>query len=208
MATGEALPFTFRNLARRRSPEESCELCGAAVSKNHAHLVEIEQRRIMCACAACAILFNENTRRFRRIPSQVWTIPQGRITDAHWSALGIPINLAFLFRSSPNGQLIAQYPSPGGGIESVPPQDVWPQMLADEPRLEHLENDVQALLVNRLTEPYEYLIAPIDRCFELIGLVRLHWQGFTGGTKLQKEVRTFFDRLRAEAKVIEERRNA
>jgi hypothetical protein len=154
------------------------------------------KRKILCACTACAILFSESTGRFRRIPPDVIQITDCRLTDAQWIALDIPIDLAFVFQSTANGSITAVYPSPAGAIESNPPFEVWTEIIADEPRLAHLQPDVQALLVNRLVEPYEYLLAPIDKCFELIGIVRTNWQGFTGGTELRKQVRAFFETLR------------
>lgn len=200
MNSGGTLPFsTFRDLARNRPPGEKCDLCATPVNVEHAHLLEMERRRILCACTACAILFSESTGRFRRIPTAVLQLPDFNLTDLQWTALEIPINLAFVFRSTVTGSLTAVYPSPAGAIESAPPAEVWAEIVAGEPRLAQLQPDVQALLINRLTEPYEYLLAPIDKCFELIGIVRTHWQGFTGGTELRKQVRAFFEALRLEA---------
>ena len=56
--------------------------------------------------------------------------------------------------------------------------------------------DVEALLVNRLGVGREYFLAPIDRCFELVGIIRMHWRGFTGGAKVEEEIEGFFARLR------------
>ena len=58
---------------------------------------------------------------------------------------------------------------------------------------------MQAFLVNRLAEPHQYYMAPIDKCFELVGTVRLYWKGFTGGTEVWKQVANLFARLKATA---------
>jgi len=53
--------------------------------------------------------------------------------------------------------------------------------------------------VNRLNGARDYYLAPIDVCFELTGLIRLHWRGFSGGEKVWEELGKYFGRLRAEA---------
>ena len=36
-----------------------------------------------------------------------------------------------------------------------------------------------------------YLV-PIDQCFRLVGIIRMHWKGFTGGTAVWEEIDRFF----------------
>jgi hypothetical protein len=59
-----------------------------------------------------------------------------------------------------------------------------------------MESDVEALLVNRIGTAREYFITPIDMCYELVGLIRMHWRGFTGGEKVWQEIDGFFAALR------------
>ena len=49
---------SLRRFARPRAARERCELCGAELADEHAHLVELASRRLACACEACAILFS------------------------------------------------------------------------------------------------------------------------------------------------------
>ena len=35
----------------------------------------------------------------------------------------------------------------------------------------------------------------IDVCYELVGLIRMHWRGFTGGAEVWRELDKFFDGL-------------
>ena len=50
-----------------------------------------------------------------------------------------------------------------------------------KPGAGNMEDDVEALLVNRIghargfSNP-EYYLAPIDECFKLVGLIRSRWQ--------------------------------
>ena len=143
---GNAVFSAFRDLVRKRVPEESCDLCSAPLRLRHAHLLEVAQRQVMCACTSCAVLFTDSMTRFRRIPRDVRHLPDCRLTDEHWAALGIPINLAFVFRSSVTGLMTSLYPSPGGAIESLSPADVWEEIVTDEPRLAKMQDDVQAFL--------------------------------------------------------------
>jgi hypothetical protein len=43
-----------------------------------------------------------------------------------------------------------------------------------------------------------YFIAPIDRCFELVGLLRLNWHGLSGGEKVWKKIQDYFEKLKSE----------
>jgi len=65
--------------------------------------------------------------------------------------------------------------------------------------LEQLEADSEALIVNRLSDPAAYAIAPIDRCYALVGLVKTTWRGISGGPDVERAVAGFFDELRAAA---------
>ena len=39
----------------------------------------------------------------------------------------------------------------------------------------------------------------IDRCYELVGLVRTHWRGFSGGQAVWDEIGRFFAGLKGRA---------
>jgi hypothetical protein len=57
--------------------------------------------------------------------------------------------------------------------------------------------DVEALLVNRVKGAREYYRVSIDRCFSLVGLIRQHWRGLSGGAEAWDAIDAFFDTLRA-----------
>jgi hypothetical protein len=58
---------------------------------------------------------------------------------------------------------------------------------------------VEALLVNRLSSPPAYFRLGIDKCYELIGLIRTHWRGLSGGKVVQREIDRFFTDLKERA---------
>lgn len=184
----------------RRAAEERCDLCAAALAEEHQHLMDPSKREIVCACDACAVLFSEqNAGKYRRVPRRIEAWPDFQISDAQWEAMGIPINLAFFFHSTPAQQIVAIYPSPAGGTEAKIPAEPWQIFCEQNPALLTFEPDVEALLVNRTLERRDYFRAPIDQCFKLVGLIRMHWRGLSGGAMAWGQIAGFFDKLRSKA---------
>jgi hypothetical protein len=164
-------------------------------------MLETATRKIVCACDGCTTTFAPVVGgRFKIIPRDARTLPDFQISDADWEALALPINLAFFFYDSPNEKMTAMYPSPAGATESLLPLTAWAAIVRQNSALEKLEPDVEALLVHRAGEAPEYFIAPIDKCFELVGLIRMHWRGFTGGEEVWREIGKFFDSLKNSAR--------
>ena len=205
---------TLRRFARRGESEERCELCGSAVAPEHEHLVEPGKRRLICSCQACAILFSGQAgQRYRRVPARVRSLPGFLLTDAQWDSLLVPINMAFFFANSATGRVTAVYPSPAGATESLLPLENWEQIAHANPAVQSMDPDVEALLVNRLGAvrgfpENRYFLVPIDRCFKLVGLVRTHWRGLSGGDELWREVADYFADLAARAVLTAEERYA
>ena len=181
-------------------PQENCDFCSTLLFPQHRHLLEIANRKIVCACDACALRFeNVISGRFRLIPRDSRELPNFRLDDAEWDNLALPINLIFIFYNSVGGKPMAIYPSPAGPTESLVSLKSWQTILAENCELEELKPDVEALLINRLGNARDYFIVPIDACFELVGLIRKNWRGFSGGEKAHLEIETFFDRLREQS---------
>jgi hypothetical protein len=186
----------LRRFARRRDPSESCELCGAPLQFDHQHLLELNNRKIACSCDACAILFTADARRYRRIPRRIECLDDFRITEEQWESLHLPINLAFFYFSSPAQRVVAMFPSPAGATESLLTLQTWDELAEANPVLKELLPDVEALLVNRVGDTREYCRVPIDECFKLVGLIRTHWRGLSGGIEVWKQIALFFSELR------------
>jgi hypothetical protein len=119
------------------------------------------------------------------------------IDDELWGMFQIPIGLAFFMRSSVSDGVVAFYPSPAGATESELPLEAWEALVARNPALEELDPDAEALIVNRMSEPPQYVIAPIDQCYALVGLIKSRWEGISGGDVLERAVPEFFAALRA-----------
>ena len=180
---------------------EQCELCGLRLAPEHRHMLEMATRKIVCACDACTMTFVPVVEgRFKVIPRDARSLPEFEISDPDWEGLALPINLAFFFYDSPNEKMTALYPSPAGATESLLPLTAWEAIVRQNPILQKMEPDVEALLVHRAGDAREYFIAPIDKCFELVGLIRMHWRGFTGGEEVWLEIGKFFDALKEYAR--------
>jgi hypothetical protein len=192
---------TLQRFARRPAVNWRCELCGSNMAAEHEHLLEMEKRRLVCGCQACAILFSGQTgQRYKRVPSRIRTLRNFKMTDAQWEDLLVPINMAFFFQQGSTEKIIAMYPSPAGATESQLPLESWQQIASENPVLQSMEPDVEALLVNRLGEQrgfpaHQYFLLPIDQCFKLVGLVRTHWRGLSGGSELWQELGQYFAAL-------------
>jgi hypothetical protein len=187
----------LRRFARPRPPRERCDLCAAEIGEPHQHLFSPAERKLACACEACAILFSGGaSAHYRVVPRRGEYWPAFHIDDADWQAMNIPINLAFFTVSSLDEQVKAFYPSPAGAIEAVVTSDAWAALIAQNPRLETLQTDVEALLVNRVGPTREYFRAPIDECYKLVGLIRGNWRGLSGGADVWRTIAEFFREMR------------
>lgn len=195
----------LRRFIEARRPAEACELCGAAVGERHEHLVQTATQRLLCACDACAVLFTHaGATTHKRVPRRVRKLSGAQITNEQWEALSIPIGLAFFFYSTRQDRVAAFYPGPAGATESLLALDTWGDILRANPLLEEMQPDVEALLVNRMgpshgpRTPVQYLV-PIDACYRLVGLIRRHWRGFSGGSDAWTRIDGFFAELEATA---------
>jgi hypothetical protein len=194
-------PFSvLRRFVRHRAPLERCELCSAELPGEHEHLVDLSSRQLSCACQACAILFSGKANsRYRRVPRRIRYLAKFQLTDAQWESLLIPISMAFFFNNSVTGKVVALYPSPAGATESLLDFESWDEIRRNNPVLDQMEPDTEALLVNRIRGAYEYYLLPIDECYRLVGLIRTHWHGLSGGTQMWEAINTFFEQLKERA---------
>ncbi|MFE2281183.1 DUF5947 family protein [Streptomyces sp. NPDC059454] len=197
----------FRFTAPRPSREERCELCAAALpDPGHRHLVDTEHRALVCACDPCTRLLDASgasgasTGRFRAVPGRYLSDPAHGLDETDWERLRIPVGVAFFFRNSALDRLVALYPSPAGATESELEPEAWQSVLDASPLAGLLEPDVEALLLRRHQERVECHLVPIDICYELVGRMRLRWQGFDGGAAARADLEEFFAHVRERAR--------
>jgi Family of unknown function (DUF5947) len=193
------------------TPVERCELCNEAISSRHRHLLDLSNHSVICSCNACSLLFGREGAaggKYRLLPQQYLFLPDFHITDEQWDAFMIPVNMVYIFRSSTAGRVMAFYPSPVGATESLLNLESWEELVADNPILNDLKPDVEALLINRVKNANQYYIVPMDACFQLVGLIRVSWKGLGGGEQVWKSINDFFSDVRAKSQTVRGVRNA
>jgi Fe-S cluster biogenesis protein NfuA len=180
--------------ARKSTAQERCELCEIDVPREHRHLLKLDERRILCVCHTCLAL-RSGDADYRPTGTRVVWLEDFDLEEETWSELGIPVGLAFFLNSSSTKGIAALYPSPAGTTECELPLDAWERMAAANPLLSELEPDAEALIVNRLADPPQHVIVPIDQCYRLVGLIKSRWEGISGGAAIATAVPEFFAEL-------------
>jgi hypothetical protein len=178
-----------------RDAVERCDFCSKAIPHQHAHLIERATRHFLCACQGCALTLGASAK-YCAVSPRTDVLHDFKLSDAEWTAFQIPIDMVFLFRSTPAERPIAIYPSPAGPTESLVGLDAWSRLVEANRVLAELEPDVEALLVNRTNGAREYYRVSIDRCYALVGLIRTQWRGLSGGREVWGAVQEFFTALR------------
>jgi hypothetical protein len=184
-------PSELQSTSHEPAREPHCELCRSPLTGEHAHLVDVESRRLLCACAMCRTVGG----RYRLVPSRYVHSPSMRITPAQWESLGLPVGLVFFVVNSLLARTVACYPGPAGATESLLPLDAWPALSAQHPWIRDIAPDVEALLIRRIGEEYLAFIVPVDACYELVGRIRRTWAGLGGGPAAAAEIDRFFQAI-------------
>ena len=210
MTSSSAVPriSTLRRLLRAPSapPAERCELCRAELPQAHGHVVDTVSRRLLCACGTCGGTFEGTPdsqaacatgSRYRVVPRRYVHDASMTLSDGEWQSLGIPVGLAFFFFNSGQARPVACYPGPAGPTESLLPLDAWSTLAGARPWIQTMAPDIEALLVRHVDDRRLCFIVPIDACYELVGRIRAHWTGLSGGDRVRAEIDAFFDGLAA-----------
>lgn len=204
---------TYDVLARIRATRtaptpagERCEMCAEPIVDRHQHVVGVEDRRLMCVCRGCYLLFTDTHARlrYRAVPQRYSTFADLAVDRCLWEALQIPVGLAFFFRNSALERTVAFYPGPAGATESELDLAAWEDVRAADPRVDLPAADTEALLVRMPTgdgASTGYLL-PIDACYELVGRLRMLWRGFDGGAEVRDYLSTFFATVEARSEVV------
>jgi Fe-S cluster biogenesis protein NfuA len=187
-----------RVMPPRGAGEERCDLCGTTVAPDHRHLLNLVERKIECSCESCWAL-RSGDPEYRPTSTRTLWLDDFKLTDDVWASFQIPIGLAFFMRSTTAGCIVALYPSPAGATESELHFSNWNRLVSANPVLADLEADVEGLIVNRMADPPVYAIAPIDRCYELTGTIKVAWEGISGGAGVSDAITHFFEGLQAQA---------
>lgn len=215
----EGTPEVLRQYLERkpkRPPGEQCEMCSEVIDgEDHSHVADLESRNVMCTCRPCYLLFVPQGAawgKYRAVPERYLYDPSFKLDEARWNELAIPVGLAFFFYNSQLERTVAFYPSPAGATESLLTLETWQEVMTNNPAFADKEPDVEALLLRRNEirhggergEGFSGYLVPIDKCYELVGLVRQNWKGFDGGEEAWSAIESFFERVRERSKKVGE----
>jgi hypothetical protein len=205
MASGAAPAVRrLRQLSHTRAPAparapdaasaDRCDLCGVAIDPEHRHLLHLVDRRILCSCEPCFAM-RSGDAELRPSGTRVLLLDDLALDDDLWAKFQIPIGLAFFMVRERGQGVLALYPSPAGATECELHLAAWDELVAANPVIGELEAEVEALIVNRMSEPHRYVVVPIDRCYELVGMIKSRWEGISGGRAIDDAVVEFFATL-------------
>jgi hypothetical protein len=184
---------------------EHCELCGLPVPVEHRHVVDLQTRRLLCACRACSVLFDRKAAgggHYRLVGDRRLRLEDFTLSEETWARLQVPVDMAFFFANSSAERVMAFYPSPMGATESRLELQDWQEVERANPVLQSMEADVEALLIDRAKGARRYYLVPVDDCYRLVALIRTRWRGFTGGQEVWHEIDGFFAELDQRARLF------
>jgi len=202
--TGPGNPLAVLGRVRGSRPapstRERCEMCAEDIEERHPHVVDVVSRGLLCTCRPCYLLFTAEGAelRYRAVPDRYLSFPGMPFSPGQWDELEIPVGLAFFFVNSVLGRTVAFYPGPAGATESELPLGVWDSIVEANPALGTLAPDVEAWIVrmpDREGARAACHLVPIDRCYELVGGLRMAWRGFDGGQEARALLDAFFAEL-------------
>lgn len=169
-------------------------MCGEPIAEQHSHVADVRNRSLMCTCRPCYLLFTREDAElaYRSVPDRYLSFRDFAISSGQWEDLSIPVNIAFFFSHSSLGRVVAIYPSPAGATESELSLETWTEVVAANPALATLKDDVEAVLLRKQGDTFSCFLVPVDSCYELIGHLRRLWRGFDGGQDVHRRLDEFF----------------
>ena len=167
-------PTERRRQRRRRtgSPPSAATSAARPLDPDHRHLLHLVDRRDPLRLRE---LPRAARRRSRAAPDRhadVW-LDDFELPTRSGRRSGSRSGSRSSSTRAPPGGVVALYPSPAGATESELELEAWRELRALNPVLMRLEPDAEALIVNRMAEPPQYAIAPIDECYRLVGLIKV-----------------------------------
>jgi hypothetical protein len=163
----------LRSFTARPAVTVLCDLCAAPMAEAHEHLLELQERRVVCACRACSLLFpGAGGAVYRRIESRAVRLPEVVLTGEDFRSLGVPVRLAFLGPSVVHDCVFAVYPNARGATESTVNRASWDALVHTHPSLAAIEPDVEGFFVNASENQYDAYRLSIDVCFRMVGVLR------------------------------------
>ena len=178
-------------------------MCAEPIGEQHQHVVDLASRGLMCTCRPCYLLFTAEERR-AALPRRARPVPVlrrlragrrpvGRAGDPGRAGVLLP-----QLGARPHRRVLSR--ARRGHRVRAAARGVGPDRRRANPVLRTLAPDVEALIVrmpDRSASARARFLVPIDRCYELVGALRLAWRGFDGGQEARALLDAFFADLAA-----------
>jgi hypothetical protein len=150
--SGSGALLALRRFTAEKKPAESrCDLCSGVLGDRHEHLLSPADRRLICACKACAFLFPGGVgARYQSVITRVEAMPTVHFDESDWGELGVPVRFVFLCASRFHARVFATYPNPGGATEAQVREHAWQHLVDRYPAIAEIEPDVEGLLIDGL----------------------------------------------------------
>ncbi len=186
---------------------EACELCGQPLHGGHRHVLDRVAGTPRCACVACALLFHApgEGARYQTLGDRVLCDPQLHLAPELFTALQIPVRLAFITCDATLTAWEATYPSVAGPTRAQLPVAACAG-LAEARLMRALVPGQEALLLygREPGGPIASFGVSVERCFALVGTLRRTWRGFSGGPEAFRAIDGFFADLVRQARPVAE----
>ena len=168
-------------MARPAPDGERCDLCRSGVPDDHRHLLQLEERRILCVCEPCRAL--RSRRRRAAAGRHAHAVAGGlRAARRRVGRVPDPDRARVLPALERDRQRRRDVPVAGRrDRERAALRRAGTRLVELNPVLRGLEPDAEGLIVDRRLGVAA--IAPIDRCYELVGLIKSRWEGISGGRR-------------------------
>jgi hypothetical protein len=185
---------------------EACELCGQPLQGGHRHVLDRVAGTPRCACVACAVLFQTpGGARYQTLGDRVLRDPQLQRAPELFTALQIPVRLAFITCDANLAGCEATYPSVAGPTRAQLPAAACADLAATRLLRALIPGQEALLLYGREPGgPIAGFGVAVDRCYALVGTLRRTWRGFSGGPEAFRAIDAFFADLAQQARSVSE----
>ena len=146
---------------------------------------KLQSRRLVCAArpARCSSAASKSGLSPRAAATSS-SCPTSASPTPQWESLLIPISLAFFFHSTPAERVRGRISQSGRGHRIAlgiwKPGRRWSTRTPCWPRCNPTSRPCWSIA---WAAQRSYYRVPIDECYKLVGLIRVHWRGLSGGMR-------------------------
>ena len=117
------------------------------------------------------------------MPARYLRFPRLSMPEHRTGDVVLPLGITLVFRTVADDWLIACWANPGQPIETGLTSDLWPRLVAANPKLATWRPSVESLLLRRRGEPLDPLpglLVPIEACAPFLEALSSRSSGVNG----------------------------